>query len=525
MFTAEASENLVAVAFYATGPDTTYTVYVYDTFDGSVFSDLLGSKSGSLANEGYHTITLDLDPSIALTEGDEFGIAVRVTTPGTTWPMACEGYLSGYASAGEVHDGESYLSSDGSTWEPGYTGDPYVDLNVCIKGLAEGIPEGTVATPTFSPLPGTYTGPVSIFCSTLGATIHYTLNESEPSEGSPTYSTPITLTETTTIKAKAYKTAMTASATASGTYTVGAGGTLCEALDNCDLVWTNDNGDDPWETQTVVTHDGADAAKSPDIDDNQSSYIETEVTGPGQVSFWWKVSSEDGYDFLRFYVDYDVQEEISGNLDWQHVTFGIGPGAHILKWEYYKDVSESYYDDCGWVDEVQFGLSGSINVLDSILPADDHQMPFDTLVQGTAHSEHVVIQNTDLANPLTVSSINFQGDEKFNTGVATDAPAPAEPPVKALAGAFYLANVPTLPAVVAPGGSITFDVRFIPSAPGTFESDLVISSNDYYDTSTVSIALSGEATPGGLPAAGTAALAILAGAIATAAAIKNRRRR
>ncbi len=79
-----------------------------------------------------------------------------------------------------------------------------------------------VATPTFSPAAGTYTSPqtVSISCSTSGATIRYTLNGSTPTSSSTAYTSPITVSSTTTIKAKAFKTGMTASAIASATYTI-----------------------------------------------------------------------------------------------------------------------------------------------------------------------------------------------------------------------------------------------------------------------------------------------------------------
>jgi len=46
-----------------------------------------------------------------------------------------------------------------------------------------------------------------------------------------------------------------------------------------------------------------DAVQSGDIDDNQSTWMETTVVGPAEFTFWWKVSSEFNYDFLRLYVD------------------------------------------------------------------------------------------------------------------------------------------------------------------------------------------------------------------------------
>ena len=83
------------------------------------------------------------------------------------------------------------------------------------------IPVETVATPTFSPASGTQQPVnVTISCTTPDAVIHYTENGSDPTESSPVYSTPITLSSTTevTLKAKAWKIGMNASLAASANY-------------------------------------------------------------------------------------------------------------------------------------------------------------------------------------------------------------------------------------------------------------------------------------------------------------------
>jgi hypothetical protein len=81
----------------------------------------------------------------------------------------------------------------------------------------------TAATPTFTPTPGAYTGPVSIGTTTAGAIIRYTTDGSAPTETLGTvYSSPISLAGTTTIKAIAYKAGFNDSTVASGTYTFGA---------------------------------------------------------------------------------------------------------------------------------------------------------------------------------------------------------------------------------------------------------------------------------------------------------------
>ena len=93
-------------------------------------------------------------------------------------------------------------------------------LDVSLSGT--GIRPDTVATPTFSPAPGTDTSAqdVSISCATSGATIHYTTNGSDPTESDPVYSSPVHIASTTTLKAKAYKSGWSPSSVASGVYTI-----------------------------------------------------------------------------------------------------------------------------------------------------------------------------------------------------------------------------------------------------------------------------------------------------------------
>src|SRR5260370_23931454 len=79
-----------------------------------------------------------------------------------------------------------------------------------------------VATPTFSPAGGTYTGSVTVSISdaTSGATIHYTTDGSTPTTSSPLYTGALTFTQTTTLNAMAAAPGMTNSGVASATYTI-----------------------------------------------------------------------------------------------------------------------------------------------------------------------------------------------------------------------------------------------------------------------------------------------------------------
>lgn len=83
------------------------------------------------------------------------------------------------------------------------------------------VPE-TVATPTVSPAGGTYTSNESVTLSTTtsGATIYYTTNGSTPTTSSATYSSPLSISNTTTLKAIAIKSGMIDSTVMSETFTI-----------------------------------------------------------------------------------------------------------------------------------------------------------------------------------------------------------------------------------------------------------------------------------------------------------------
>ena len=128
---------------------------------------------------------------------------------------------------------------------------------------------------------------------------------------------------------------------------------LGESLDAPQFTWNSLAGG-AWACQTNVTHDGEDAAASPILPDSGDSYFETTLAGPGALTFWWKISSEPGSDRLRFYLDGSSQLTISGEVDWQRVSFVVAAGSHVLRWRYNKNSSLAAGQDQGWVDDIEF---------------------------------------------------------------------------------------------------------------------------------------------------------------------------
>jgi hypothetical protein len=161
------------------------------------------------------------------------------------------------------------------------------------------------------------------------------------------------------------------------TYTPSNSGiSLNAALDNNALAFTN-GGSANWFGQSATSYYGGSAAQSGAISDLQTSSFQTTVTGPGTLSFYWKVSSEQGYDGLIFYLDNGGLEGISGDVDWQQRTYNIPDGTHTIKWQYIKDINVSAGSDCGWVDRITYTPSAAGISLNTAL--DNHVV---TVTQG-----------------------------------------------------------------------------------------------------------------------------------------------
>jgi hypothetical protein len=81
--------------------------------------------------------------------------------------------------------------------------------------------------------------------------------------------------------------------------------------------------------------------------------METVISGKTSVKFYWRVSSETNYDYLRFYIDGVLQNQIAGSTSWAQRSYTVSSGSHTLKWTYYKDYSVSSGSDAGWVDKLE----------------------------------------------------------------------------------------------------------------------------------------------------------------------------
>ena len=110
-----------------------------------------------------------------------------------------------------------------------------------------------------------------------------------------------------------------------------------------------------WATQTTVKFAGTYAAKSGTITDSQTTQMSHTIVipaGGATLSFYYNVSSESGYDYLRFYIDGVQQNQWSGAIGWTQQSYILAAGSRTLRWEYSKDSSSSSGSDAAYIDNI-----------------------------------------------------------------------------------------------------------------------------------------------------------------------------
>jgi hypothetical protein len=213
-----------------------------------------------------------------------------------------------------------------------------------------------------------------------------------------------------------------------------------------------------WTLDSTVYHSGTSSAKSGLIVDSGSTTMTVAMTvqTAGTISFWKNVSSEQSYDYLKFYINDVLQNQWSGELAWSQETFNVNPGAITFKWEYMKDYMVSSGSDCAWIDDILFPSAGgttgtpaislSVTAMDfgSHLAADFTALPLSVTNSGDATMIGTITGNS-------LFRIKPQQDETYTESVNYVIPA---------------------------GLTLNFDVMVFPQAEGTLSGNLTITSDD-----------------------------------------------
>lgn len=244
--TLSSSTNGISISPYSSSTKAEHTAIITNAKNASTFDitfaaggdnvridDITVKMTPSYAGASNITIS-DASLSIDVSSGDTNSASTTLTysNPIDAFDVACSvnSEAISWLSA-EVTGSGPYTLTVTAPKNPGVEKrDGKVTLRA--TGVSKTInvtqPGSKVATPTFTVPGGAYgsTQSVELNCATDGATIHYTTDGTTPTGSSPTYSSAISVSSTTTIKAIATKANYTNSEIASATYTISDGGGL-----------------------------------------------------------------------------------------------------------------------------------------------------------------------------------------------------------------------------------------------------------------------------------------------------------
>ena len=213
---------------------------------------------------------------------------------------------------------------------------------------------------------------------------------------------------------------------------------LEEALDAPAFAWTT-GGSAEWAGQSAVSLYGGSAARSGPVADLQNSYLQTTVTGPGELAFYWKVSSEADYDYLGLYIDGALKTRISGSKDWeQALSSGIPAGSHIVRWEYAKNGGASSGADAGWLDKVEWRPTTPLSPAGALISSRSITMEW-LPVSGAGYT---AVLAADAAYSAILSSFPLTAGATTFAGLSPDTAYYFEVKISTeIDGAFYINRV------------------------------------------------------------------------------------
>jgi C1A family cysteine protease len=112
-FSPPVSYTLSKLGTYAFEAGTTIKFEVYGFFDGLMYDALIAETNTHVVDKGGY-VTLDLNVPVSVYAGGEFFVKVYYNTPGYTFPIPVEQYVSGYAHA-NIESNVFWISRDGAS--------------------------------------------------------------------------------------------------------------------------------------------------------------------------------------------------------------------------------------------------------------------------------------------------------------------------------------------------------------------------------------------------------------------------
>ena len=413
-FIAESGETLGAVSFFVAENNVDYTIKIYDNFNGTELQDELSIQTGNIEYSGLHTI--NLTTPVSLIEGNDFYVYVEFSAGGFAYDRTSDiPVLLGGGSRTIVisssNPDESYYMDEG-VWTDFYDYDDPSGFqntgNFCIKALTVTVYSIELGNIEITDPTGNNNGridpgeTVDINISLLNAGVYevtdlivdYTTTDpyTTVNSGSLNYSdipagetaeadmnisvdgnTPIGHVIVGVLTVECESNGETYNYEFDITFKVGLNVEDFESGGFSEFDWEF-GGDADWTISQTNPYEGIYCAKSGAIGNNQESelLISLEVLNNDEIGFYYKVSSEATYDFLKFYIDDVEMGGWSGDVGWTYASYDVSVGQHTFKWAYDKDQGVTGGSDCAWVDWIELPIVEQGSVLPAVFDLRDY---------------------------------------------------------------------------------------------------------------------------------------------------------
>ena len=147
-----------------------------------------------------------------------------------------------------------------------------------------------------------------------------------------------------------------------------------------------------------------------------SATLTVNVLAAGELTFMYKVSSENNYDKLHFFMDNQEKGTWSGTsmTGFEQFTQPVTVGQHTFKWSYTKDSSVNSGSDCAWIDDIVFPPTNVITFIDPatdlVATVDGHDVAL-TWVASADAVKYVVKRDGETLGEATETSFSDEVEE------------------------------------------------------------------------------------------------------------------
>ena len=183
-------------------------------------------------------------------------------------------------------------------------------------------------------------------------------------------------------------------------FSVGVAVETFETGDFSFLNWEH-TGDQHWFVTDDDAHTGTYSARSGNIGDGEVTklVVYADILNDGEISFWFKTSSEYHKDVFAFFMDGRRKDWWSGENDWTYAQFDFEAGSHLFEWFYIKNNTGQSGSDCAWIDDITFPRACIITDVEEVVE------PMTNAIYPNPTNSNVTIQLAEESNVCIFNAV------------------------------------------------------------------------------------------------------------------------